>query len=135
PLWAVDAAGRVTALDRSGAAAWSYQVRGEFRHDLVPVDEGRAVAVPDTAGFLHLFASGGSARWRYETESPLAADPGAGLIDGAEVLLVCSGATLHAIDAESGNGLWTAELPAPSMGAPATDGERRSEERRVGQER
>jgi len=123
-LVAGDSAGQVTALDRSGATQWSYQVQGEIRHDLVTVDEGRAVAVPDTAGFLHLFASDGSARWRYETESPLAADPGAGLIDGAEVLLVCSGATLHAIDAESGNGLWTAELPAPSMGAPATDGER-----------
>lgn len=123
-LVAGDSTGEVIALDRSGAAQWSYQVEGEIRHDPVTVDEGRAIAVPDTAGFLHLLTSDGSARWRYATESPLAADPGTGLIDGTEVLLVCSGATLHAIDAQSGNGLWTAELPAPSMGAPATDGER-----------
>lgn len=54
----------------------------------------------------------------------IAADPGSGTIDGAEVLLVCSGATLHAIDAATGDRLWTADLPATSMGAPATDGER-----------
>ena len=123
-LVAGDSTGQVLALDHAGAMQWTHQVEGEIRHDLVTVDEGRAIAVPDTAGFLHLLASDGSARWRYATDAPLAADPGAGVVDGAEVLLVCSGTTLHAIDAESGTRLWTAELPASSMGAPATDGER-----------
>src|SRR5699024_9748696 len=45
-----------------------------------------------------------------------------GEIDGAQVLLACAGTTLHAVDADSGTVLWTADLPAPSMGAPATDG-------------
>jgi outer membrane protein assembly factor BamB len=40
------------------------------------------------------------------------------------VLLVCAGTTLHAVVVGTGEALWTAELPAASMGAPATDGER-----------
>lgn len=119
-----DSTGRVLALDRSGTTRWSSQVDGEIRHDLLAVDGGAAVAVPDTAGFVHLLAADGSPLWRYGTEGPLAADPGAGTIDGAEVLMVCAGATLHVIDVATGTGLWTAQLPASSMGAPATDGKR-----------
>lgn len=122
-LVAGDSTGQVLALDRSGQSQWSAQVEGEIRHDLLALDEGRAVVVPDTAGLLHLLAADGSELWRYATEAPLAADPGTGTIDDAEVLLVCSGTTLHAIDAATGGGLWTAELPAASMGAPATDGD------------
>lgn len=119
-----DSMGRVLALDHAGATRWSVDVDGGIRHDLLAVDGGTAVAVPDTSGFLHLFAADGTRRWTYATDAPLAADPGSGTIDGAEVLLVCSGATLHVIDVATGSRLWTAELPASSMGAPATDGER-----------
>ena len=123
-LVAGDSTGTVLGLDRSGATRWTADVDGEIRHDLLAVDGGRSVAVPDTAGFVHLFAADGSRLWRYGTDAQLAADPGTGTIDGAEVLMVCSGATLHVIDAATGGRLWTAQLPASSMGAPATDGER-----------
>ncbi|MFC0673134.1 outer membrane protein assembly factor BamB family protein [Brachybacterium hainanense] len=125
PLLVVgDSSGLVTALDVDGAARWTARVEGDVRRDLVTAHEGRAVAVPDSSGFLHLLAADGSLLWRYATGAPLAADPGAGTIDGAEVLMVCSGTTLHVVDAVSGERRWTAQLPATSMGAPATDGER-----------
>lgn len=123
-LVAGDASGRVSALGTDGGVRWSAQVNGEIRHDLVAVDGGRAVAVPDTAGALHLLGADGSSRWTYGTEEPLAADPGVGVVDDAEVLFFCSGSTLHAVDVATGEGRWTAELPAASMGAPTTDGER-----------
>src|SRR5699024_8365265 len=75
-LVAGDSTGQVLALDRSGQSQWSAQVEGEIRHDLLALDEGRAVVVPDTAGLLHLLAADGSELWRYATEAPLAADPG-----------------------------------------------------------
>lgn len=122
-LVAGDSTGQVIALDSTRERRWSSQVEREVRHDLLAVDEGRALAVPDTAGFVHLLDSDGAELWRYATQAPIAADPGTGTIDDAEVLLICSGPTLHAIDAATGGGLWTAELQAASMGAPATDGE------------
>ena len=119
-----DASGRVTALGTDGSTRWTAQVDGEIRHELLAVDGGTAVAVPDTAGALHVLGADGSPRLRYDTGAPLAADPGSGTIDDREVLLVCAGTTLHAVALAIGEALWTAELPAASMGAPATDGER-----------
>ncbi|MDN5685396.1 MAG: PQQ-binding-like beta-propeller repeat protein, partial [Brachybacterium sp.] len=116
--------GEVVALDHAGAARWSHQVAGEVRHDLIALDEGQAIAVPDTAGFLRRLGADGREQWRYATGSPTAADPGTGTAAGVDALFLCSGATLHAIDAASGAALWTAELPAASMGAPASDGQR-----------
>lgn len=117
-----DSSGQVTALDHAGAVRWSSAVEGEIRHDLVPLEGGAAVAVPDTAGFLHRLRADGSAQWSCATGAVFGADPGTGVIDGAEVLFASAGTTLHAIDASSGTVLWTAELPASSMGAPTTDG-------------
>lgn len=119
-----DSSGRVTALGTDGAERWTVQVDGEIRHDLVAVDDGAAVAVPDIAGALHVLAADGTVRHRYATGAPLAADPGTGTIDDAEVMLFCAGTTLHVVEVASGEALWTAELPMPSMGTPATDGER-----------
>lgn len=121
-LVAGDSTGQVVALDHAGTARWSVAVEGEIRHDLVTLDDGASVAVPDTAGYLHRLGADGSAQWLYATDAPFGADPGHGTIDGAEVLFACAGTTLHTIHANSGTALWTAELPAPSMGAPATDG-------------
>lgn len=121
-LIAGSSTGQIFAIDRSGAVHWSSTVVGAIRHDLVTLDDGASLAVPDTAGYLHRLGADGSEQWRYATEAPFGADPGHGMIDGAEVLFACAGTTLHAIDASSGSALWTAELPAPSMGAPATDG-------------
>ncbi|GAA1488111.1 PQQ-binding-like beta-propeller repeat protein [Brachybacterium sacelli] len=123
-LVVADSSGQVLGLDPSGTTQWSCQVAGEVRHDLLTLGDGRSVAVPDTAGFLHLLAADGSQRWRYDADAPFAADPGAGPLAGTEALMACSGSTLHALDVESGRPLWTVELPAPSMGAPASDGER-----------
>ena len=120
-LVAGSSTGQVLALDRTGAVQWSTSV-GEVRHDLLTLEDGASLAVPDTAGHLHRLAADGSVQWRYATGGPFGADPGRGEIDGAQVLLACAGTTLHAIDASSGTALWTAELPATSMGAPATDG-------------
>ena len=122
-LLAGSSSGHVHAIDHAGAVRWSSPVVGEIRHDLVTLDGGASVAVPDTAGFLHRLGADGSETWRYATGAPLGADPGHGAIDGAEVLFVCSGTILHAIDASTGGALWTTKLPAPSMGAPATDGD------------
>lgn len=117
-----DSTGQVTALDHGGAMRWSSAMEGEVRHDLITLDDGASVAVPDTAGFLHRLAADGSATWRYATDARFGADPGHGAIDGTEVLFACAGRTLHTIDASSGTALWNADLPAPSMGAPTTDG-------------
>ena len=121
-LVAGDSSGRVVALDRSGAERWSVSLDGEIRHDLVTLAGGAAVAVPDISGSLHRLAADGSAQWRLDTDVPFTADPGHGEIDGTEVLFACAGTTLHTVDAASGDVLWTAQLPAPSMDAPATDG-------------
>ncbi|MGO1199364.1 MAG: outer membrane protein assembly factor BamB family protein [Dermabacteraceae bacterium] len=114
--------GQVRALDRAGSVQWSSAMVGEIRHDLLALEDGASVAVPDTAGYLHRLGADGAQQWRYATSAPFGADPGLGEIDGAQVLFACAGTSLHAIDASSGTALWTAELPAPSMGAPATDG-------------
>ncbi|WP_193106103.1 PQQ-binding-like beta-propeller repeat protein [Brachybacterium sp. FME24] len=123
-LVVASSSGQVLGLDPSGSTHWSFQVDGEVRHSLRALSEGKSVAVPDTAGFLHLLAADGSQQWRYGLDVPFAADPGSGLLAGTEALLACAGSTLHAVEAESGTALWTTELPAASMGAPASDGER-----------
>src|SRR5699024_12518538 len=108
-LVAGDSTGQVLALDRSGQSQWSAQVEGEIRHDLLALDEGRAVVVPDTTGLLHLLAAAGSELRRYATEAPLAADPGTSTIDDAELLLVYYRTTLHAFYADTGLLIWRSE--------------------------
>jgi outer membrane protein assembly factor BamB len=119
-----DSSGRVTALDDAGRARWSSRVEGEVRHDLVPIGDRSRVAVPDSAGYVHLFGPDGEPGHRYATDAPLSGDPGCGWVDDTEVLMVCAGTTLHLVETSTGDQLWTADLPAPSMGAPATDGDR-----------
>ncbi|GAA1291555.1 MULTISPECIES: outer membrane protein assembly factor BamB family protein [Brachybacterium] len=116
--------GLVAGIDHVGDTLWTEQVPGEIRHDLLALDDGKSVVVPDSSGILHRLDADGSTQWRYDTGTPTAADPGAGLLAGTDALLICSGSTLHAIEASSGAALWTAELPASAMGAPAADGDR-----------
>ncbi|MGP5305795.1 outer membrane protein assembly factor BamB family protein [Brachybacterium alimentarium] len=123
-LVAGSSSGRVAGIDHAGTTLWTKQMPGEIRHDLLALDDGRSVVVPDTSGVLHRLGADGTTQWRYSTEAPSASDPGVGPLAGADAILVCSGSTLHAIAADDGTRLWTAELPAPAMGAPTADGER-----------
>lgn len=116
--------GLVAGLDPAGRVLWRDYRASEVRHDLVAVDQGRAVIVPDTAGYLRRLTADGRTTWTYATGGPTAGDPATGKLGRTDAVLVCAGSTLHAVDVRTGRRLWTSELPTPSMGAPATDGKR-----------
>ncbi|MCG7310800.1 PQQ-binding-like beta-propeller repeat protein [Brachybacterium sp. ACRRE] len=147
-LVVASSSGKLLALDSSGRTVWSRRPAHEVRHDLAVVDGGAGLIVPDLTGRILRLGPDGSKEWTYSTQGPCAADPGIGRIGrkgretrkgrkagenepsgngrhgAAEAVLICAGSTLHAIDADFGRKLWASELPAPSMGAPACDGER-----------
>ena len=120
-----------------GRKRWSLATEGEIKATPLvlpnrPPASGETVYVGSTDGRLYAIdAQTGRLRWRYETDDQIAgsasalelqADPTAGESAAATrtVVLVASyDASLHAVDAETGRGLWRVETGNWINGAPA----------------
>lgn len=71
-----------------------------------------------------LSASDGRVKWRYDAGEPVLSSPLVTEIDGRETVLCTAGTTVHAVAADDGTPIWTADLHGRFAGRVACDGER-----------
>ncbi len=117
------------AASISGARVWRAQIGSSggsltsdaLRNSARPVSDGSRVFVYKPNGDVIALSTGGARLWtrplRPEGEKDVA--PGGGVTVSGNVVYAATGyRSLSALDAASGQVLWTAELPTPARGAP-----------------
>lgn len=122
-LVAATVGGAVVALDAGGSQPserWRREAAGPVYGTPATDPEGRRVFVPTATGVVHAFdAADGREAWRFTVPRPALAAP-ATTADGT-VLIAAAGRALHALEADSGDERWTADVGGFVGGRPAAD--------------
>ena len=128
-VYAIDAAGQLTAVTRDGRIAWSRSLVPEGQVADSGPGGGMALAggvLFVTTGFGEVFAlspSTGGTIWRRTLEGPIRAAP---VVDGVRVVAVQRDDTAFALDARNGETLWrvqgTGGTGLLGGASPASDG-------------
>lgn len=128
---AANAPGNVGLGDTSGASSWRVRAvekasKRNVRPSVPPIVAGGRIFVYDTSGKVTAMSGGGGKAWSVslapEKEKSRAA--GGGIAASGTAIFVATGyGELAALDAATGNKLWTFDLGAPAYSAPtAADG-------------
>lgn len=129
-IYTIDAAGRLSAVTRSGQLAWSQSVVPPKQiPDSGPgggfaLDRGVLYVTTGFGDVMALDPASGTRRWSRTLEGPITAPP---TVSGGQVYVVVRNDTAYALDAASGATLWQAQGAggAGLLGgaSPATDGQ------------
>jgi outer membrane protein assembly factor BamB len=123
---AANAPGNVALSSGSGAAAWRTRVveaagKKNVRPSMPPLVYGGRIFVYDASGTVSSLSPGGGKAWSVSLapEGEKARTTGGGIAASGNQIFAATGyGELVALDASSGNRIWTFELSAPARSAP-----------------
>ena len=121
---AASTAGEVAALRPDGSEIWRSAIGPVYRQPGVNAP-GDTLFVPSADHCLYaLSAAAGGTRWVFDAGAPVLSAPALATVAGRELVLFSAGLALFAVDAQTGQPLWTVPDRGFSSGQAACDGER-----------
>ena len=83
-----------------------------------PLLEDGTIYAPNANGNLYALALNGSQKWAFETNAAIWATP---VIDNGQIYMISQDHSLYALDASSGDPIWTLDIGAASVNSPVLD--------------